>query len=121
MSPRALLGIATLAVAASALVALEFGCANTQLYAHLWLVAWRVIAAFSANPFGYINPWLFGAVFCTTSVVAFNLPIAITYPWSGARWPRVTAAFIAIWTLLFLTALFLLFPTLEPSGQPRAI
>ena len=121
MSPRLLIGIASIAVAVSALVALVFSCANTQLYAHLWLVAWRIIAAFSANPFGNINPWLFGAVFCTTSIVAFNLPVAITYPWLRARWPRVTTAFIAIWTLLFLLAFFLLFPTLEPSGQPRAI
>ena len=121
MSPRGILGIATLAVAVSALVALMFSCANTQLFAHLWLIAWRVIAEFSANPFGYINPWLFGAVLCTTSVVAFNLPIAIVYPWSRSRWPRATIAFIAIWALVFLTAFFLLFPVPEPSGQVRAI
>jgi hypothetical protein len=112
-SPDRTLLLTTGAVGASTALLPAVGGYGTILFQIVVLSAWGLVAGLITDSNADLNHGLVWLVALFLNVGLFLVPGCVVWLITRKRWPKAGSAMLVVWCLIYLAALFVLFPATD--------
>jgi hypothetical protein len=113
VSPDRTLLVTTGAVGASTAVLPAIGGYGTILFQVVVLGAWGIVASVSSSESADLNRGAVWFVALLLNVLLFLVPAVLIWLITHRRWPQVSTVSLITWCVVYLAALFVLFPATD--------
>ena len=113
VTPNSVFLLGLLAVAGSTAVLPSIGGYGTVLFQLVVLGAWGLLAAITSGSYADLNHGPLWALALVLNVLFFLLPAGPWWLVTRRKWPALCGIVLAVWCVLYLACLFVLFPATD--------